>query len=169
MLNEKLIAIEKKVFEGDFIYHYYKEVLQTFPMNLSIDLFSEKPPFNKFRMEIYQKNKKKLEMKLSLMINGSSSELLKFKLGDKYTNPYARSDFPENISKYAGITFKSNEPRIYAGLDGSVSLDFAVPFSCYDFPLKSIKNNDDIILAIIHFWKTSNIVTELKITPFLIF
>lgn len=158
---QKLIALPKKV-EIDGELQDNLEFEQPIPFVKKFILLSEDDYNVSFHYDIKQSKKFLLKLTLYLMDDETKIGLLRIDYKGQHCNPMIIKDnVPSEFHDYAGKHFTYTEPHIHYYVEGyKTSLDWAVPLSVDNFPIKEIKNNHDVLEAFYNFNKLINLKTR---------
>ncbi|MBP9037544.1 MAG: hypothetical protein KBG38_07205 [Candidatus Cloacimonas sp.] len=159
---DQLIAIEKKIFEG-------KELFDIYAFNLAnikerINMVSIPDAEYEFFLEI--KRSKKFLLKLTLHFQNTDGQLplLRIDYSGTHKNPEIANKFvPKRFLQYSGQIFEADIPHIHYFVQ-TYGLDWAIPLSDDDFPVKKINSNEDIKNSILSISKLVNLQSNLTIT-----
>lgn len=138
---------------------------QPIPFNKRYTLGTEENKDLIFLYEINQSKKHLLKLTLYLMDDDTKIGLLRIDFSGQHKNPETVKDnVPPHFHPYAGKFFNYNEHHIHYYVEGyKTPLDWALPLTADDFPIKKIKNNNDILKAFYSFNKIINLITVFNI------
>ncbi|MFH1005305.1 MAG: hypothetical protein V1781_07420 [Bacteroidota bacterium] len=123
-----------------------------------------------FLYEIYQSKKNQFKLTLYLMDGDTHIGLLRVDFSGQHENPHMLADtVPAIFHPFVGNFFNYNDHHIHYYVEGyKTTLDWAVPLTNDDFPVKQINGIDDVLLAFYEFNKIINLQTIFKINSLLI-
>lgn len=164
-----LLNIDKKVFLDDTLKdeHY---LTQKFPFQHKLELISPSDSDYTFLYDINQSAKNQFKLTLYLLDSDTRTGLLRIDFNGQHKNPETITDkVPESLHAYAGMFFDYNQPHIHYYVEGyKTTLDWAMPLSDNDFPVKQITNSNDIIEAFFKFNQRINLKTNFVINQMLL-
>lgn len=138
---------------------------QPVPFIKKYELLSEEDKYVTFLYDIKQSPKYLLKLNLYLMENDTKIGLLRIDYNGQHKNPeIIKNNVPSKFHPYAGKYFGYHEHHIHHYVEGyKTSLDWALPLDSDSFPVKQIKNNNDILNAFYNFNKLINLQTTFNI------
>lgn len=143
---------------------------QSFPFQEKYSLVSPEDPEYTFLYEINQSKKNQYKLTLYTMDADTRIGLLRVDYKGQHENPQSLNEYvPEILHPFVGKFFQYDEHHIHIYVEGyKTTLDWALPLTKYDFPIKEITNNNDVIEAFQCFNQAINLQTVFTIHPLLI-
>ncbi|MGK9369412.1 DUF6978 family protein [Melioribacter sp. Ez-97] len=162
---QELIKLPKRV-EIDGILQNALTFEQPIPFIKKYILLSDSNENVSFLYDIKQSKKFLLKLTLYLMDDETKIGLVRVDYNGQHDNPIAIKDtVPTIFHKYAGKHFDYNEHHIHYYVEGyRTTLDWAIPLLEDSFPVKEIKNNQDVLNAFYDFNELINLKTTFNIS-----
>jgi len=161
-----LLSLDKKVFHNDTLTDKLC-LTQSFPFQHKFELIAPSDSDYTFLYDINQSAKNQFKLTLYLLDSDTRIGLLRIDFNGQHKNPEMITDkVPEFLHAYAGVFFDYNQPHIHYYVEGyKTTLDWAMPLSDDDFPVKQITKPNDITEAFYAFNKEINLSTNFSINP----
>lgn len=159
-----LLQIPKKVVKNE-VFKDNISFTQPFPFTLRYSLLSSDEPDFLFLYDITQSKKNHFKLTLYLMENETKIGLIRVDYNGQHKNPETITDtVPQMFHSYAGKFFDYHEHHIHYYVEGyKTTLDWAIPLTDDDFPIKSIASNNDVLDAFFSFNRIINLITNFDI------
>jgi len=166
---EYLLRLAKKV-EIDGVLQDEIRFTQPFPFQKRYTLISPEEADYTFLYEINQSSKNQFKLTLYLMDEDTRVGLLRVDFRGQHENPKTIKDtVPAALQPYAGKFFNYDNHHIHYYVEGyKTTLDWAMPLTDDEFPVKQITNSNDIIQAFMSFNRIIHLETIFIINPMLI-
>jgi len=164
-----LLKLPKKV-EINGVLENSLAFTQPFPFSERYTLISPDDTDFTFIYEIYQSKKNQFKLTLHLMDCDTRIGLLRVDYSGQHENPQTITEnVPAVFHPFAGKFFNYNDHHIHYYVEGyKTTLDWALPLTNDEFPVKEITETNDILKAFYRFNEIINLQTEFKINPLLI-
>lgn len=163
-----LIKLPKKILENDALINDLR-IEQKFPFTIRYILGSPSDYEFTFLLEVYQSKKAALKVSLYYQEDQSKVGLLRVDFNGTHKNPESIIDgLPIKFHKYAGKWFDNNEHHIHFYFQDYKPLAWALPLVDDEFPVKEIKNNQNVGDAFLAFCSRINLVTKVEVDSVLI-
>jgi len=163
-----LINLPKKILDNEKLVDSFM-IRQKFPFTDRFILGSQSDVEFTFLLEIYQSEKASLKVSLYHQEDQSKIGLLRIDFYGTHRNPETIIDgLPDIFHKYAGKWFNYNEHHIHFYFQDYKPLAWALPLIEDEFPIKDIKNNQDVGEAFLSFCKRINLITKIDFENILI-
>jgi hypothetical protein len=118
----------------------------------------------KFLLQITRSQKKSFKVTLFHQDSNTHTALLRIDYNGRHPNPEEIiPSLPEEFHPYAGKML--DESHIHLFVEGYKPLTWALPLKEHEFPVKEIKNEDDLADAIRSFCKEINLISEINFDP----
>lgn len=154
-----LIALPKLLKDSDF-------VVDLGHKKNRIELISPDEPEQEFFIELTSNSKILLKTSIHHQDTTFNVGLLRIDFKGTHINPdHETPSLPEFLKKYRNKFFRPDESHIHIYVEGYKPLVWAVPLSDYDFAVKSINQNEDIIELLYKFGEKINLQTRINIKP----
>lgn len=156
-----LIALPKLVYLDKVGQRAYLLPAQV-PVQTKLDLISENTEYQ-FQLDINQSKKYSVKLSIHTQESESNIGLVRLDFFGTHTNPVEITDkVPYIFHEYAGKHFERHEHHIHYFVEGNNDLRWAIPLIVDGFPIRDIKNQNDVYSAITEFSNKINIITDLK-------
>jgi len=164
-----LLSLDKKVFHNDTLTDKLC-LTQSFPFQHKFELIAPSDSDYTFLYDINQSAKNQFKLTLYLLDSDTRIGLLRIDFNGQHKNPEMITDKVHKfLHAYAGVFFDYNQPHIHYYVEGyKTTLDWAMPLSDDDFPVKQITKPSDITEAFYAFNKKINLSTNFIINPMLL-
>lgn len=164
-----LLKLNKKVLQNDTL----QEVIafnQSFPFSHRFTLLSPDDEDFTFLYDINQSAKNQFKLTLYLLNNDTKIGLLRVDYNGQHKNPETFTEkVPHFFHPYAGMFFNYHMNHIHYYVEGyKTTLDWALPLTEDNFPVKNISTSKDILDAFYRFNEIINLKTTFNINPLLI-
>ena len=165
---EYLIKLPKKILENDLLIDQI-QIEQKYPFSKKFILGSPSDFEFTFLLDVNQSEKKVLKVSLHYQEDQSKIGLLRVDFNGTHKNPETiHEDLPEKFHKYAGKWFDYNDHHIHFYVQNYKPLAWALPLIDDEFPIKDIKNNQDVGDSFLSFCERINLITKIKLDGILI-
>lgn len=143
---------------------------QSSPFTLRYTLISPDDDEFVFLYDVTQSTKNHFKLTLYLLEDETKIGLLRVDYNGQHINPETITDkVPDIFHPFAGKFFDYHEHHIHYYVEGyKTTLDWALPLTNDEFPVKSISGPNDIIQAFLSFNKIINLKTEFIINGLLL-
>lgn len=143
---------------------------QKFPFLHRFNLISPNDDGYIFLYDIYQSKKNQFKLTLFLMEEDTKIGLLRIDYNGQHKNPeHITEKVPKILQPYVGKFFDYHEHHIHLYVEGyKTPLDWALPLTNHDFPIKNIDSPIHIIESFFNFNKIINLQTNFIIAPCLL-
>lgn len=167
--SQYLLALPKKV-ERDGMLQDTITFNQPFPFQERYTLISAEDTDFTFLYEITQSKKNQFKLSLYLMDEDTRIGLLRVDFSGQHENPHTiKENVPLAFHPFAGKFFEYDSHHIHYFVEGyKTTLDWALPLTDDTFPVKQIKNSEDIITAFKRFNDVIHLETNFIIHSLLI-
>lgn len=156
---EKLISLPKKIVLNDELRDYYQLPCSS--------LFSTRMPIQSidgnqiFLLQISQSSKNRLKIDLHFQENARFIQILRVDYHGRHKNPEKANEFvPPYMLYYQGMSI--DESHIHLYVQGYDRLEWAIPLSISDFPIKDVNNSESFFAALECFRSRINLLTILR-------
>ena len=131
-----------------------------------IELISPDDPEQEFFIELTSNSKILLKTSIHHQETLYNVGLLRIDFKGTHFNPdEIIPSLPDFLKKYRNKHFTPEESHIHIYVEGYKPLAWAVPLSDYDFAVKSIDHNEDIIELLYKFGEKINLQATINIKP----
>jgi len=164
-----LLKLTKKVLQNDTL----QEVIafdQSFPFSYRFILLSPDDEDFTFLYDINQSAKNQFKLTLYLLDNDTKIGLLRVDYSGQHKNPETITDrVPEIFRPYIGTFFDYHVPHIHYYVEGyKTTMDWALPLTKDNFPVKNISSSKDVLEAFYRFNEIIRLTTIFNINPLLL-
>ena len=166
---KELLHLAKKVEQTGVLLEFLN-LTQPYPFQLKYTLVAVDNFDLTFIYEINQSAKNHYKFTLYLMDEDTRIGLIRVDFNGQHQNPETIIDkVPVEFHPFAGKFFTYNEHHIHYYIEGyKTTLDWAMPLTDDNFPVKQITGNNDVLQAFYSFNEIINLETKFNINPLLI-
>ena len=161
-LANYLLSLDKYIIESNNELKNKQLQLES-PLKLRLNLIAHDDPDQVFLVDIKESEKKAL--KISFHYQGDTAQygLMRVDYYSRHKNPEEILDtVPENFRQFAGVFLDEFAGHIHYIIDGYSPLVWAIPLEYDDFPVKDIRDINDITSVMTAFFEKINLKTKLK-------